>query len=92
MVSAVKVVPIISMCAADHITWPTICGCRVIRVTPDSHMCSFGRSTAATSRRLNVLGYRKKKERYARVHAAACAVGSAWRLHSTIPSYRCAMK
>jgi hypothetical protein len=38
------------------------CGCLVIRIIPVSHMCNLGLSTAATSKRLKVDGYRKKNE------------------------------
>ena len=63
IVNAVKDVPTIAKCAALHMTCPTYCGCRVIRIIPVSQRCNVGGSTAATSFRLNTLGYRKKNER-----------------------------
>ena len=38
-VATMKDVPRYSVCAEHHTTWPTICGCRVMRVMPVSHKC-----------------------------------------------------
>ena len=84
--------PTIARWAADHIAWPTICGWRVIRMTPVSHRWSFGFSTAATSFRLKTDGYRKKKDAKLTHHAIACAVGFVYPFHSTTPSWQWAMK
>lgn len=56
MVRAVKEEPTIDKWAADHSSWPTICGWRVIRMTPVSQRWRRGFSTAATSLRLKTDG------------------------------------
>lgn len=62
MVRAVKDEPTIDKWAADHSSCPTICGWRVIRMTPVSQRWRRGFSTAATSLRLKTDGWRRKKE------------------------------
>ena len=37
----------VPVCATHHMSWPTNCGCRVMRVIPVSHRCIVGFSTAA---------------------------------------------
>ena len=56
MVRAVKDEPTIDKWAADHSSCPTICGWRVIRMTPVSQRWRRGFSTAATSLRLKTDG------------------------------------
>ena len=48
MVATTKLDPIQRVCARHHRACPKDCGCRVILMTPVSHMCSLGLSTAAT--------------------------------------------
>ena len=43
-----KLLPIQRQCAAHQRNWPKHWGCRVMRITPVSHRCSLGLSTAAT--------------------------------------------
>ena len=47
-VATMKLDPIHSACAKHHRACPKDCGCRVILMTPVSHMCNLGLSTAAT--------------------------------------------
>ncbi len=48
VVATMKLDPIHKVCAKHHSACPNDCGCRVILMTPVSHRCSFGLSTAAT--------------------------------------------
>ena len=43
-----KLLPTQRQCAAHQRNWPKHWGCRVMRITPVSHRCSIGLSTAAT--------------------------------------------
>jgi hypothetical protein len=68
------------------------CGCLVIRMMPVSHICILGLSTAATSRRLKVDGYRKKKETKDSTHTSSCTPGTVFTCHSWSPSDRWLIK
>ena len=48
VVATMKLDPIHRACAKHHSACPNDCGCRVILMTPVSHRCSLGLSTAAT--------------------------------------------
>lgn len=67
-------------------------GCLVILMIPVSYMCIFGLSTAATSSKLNVEGYRKKKEMNDVNQTNSCTPGMPCTCHSWIPSYLWSIK
>lgn len=77
-----------SKCWEWFYTW----GCRVIRIIPVSHMWSLGLSTAATSSKLKVDGYRKKKEMNDIAHTSSRTPNMVRTSQSCTPSYRWFMK
>ena len=56
-----------------------------MRMTPVAHICSFGLSTAATSSKLNVLGYKNRNETKFATHTAVCTPGTDRMSHSCAP-------
>lgn len=64
----------------------------MIRIIPVSHMWSLGLSTAATSSKLKVDGYRKKKEMNDIAHTSSRTPNMVRTSQSCTPSYRWFMK
>ena len=64
----------------------------MILIIPVSQRCILGFSTAATSNRLKVDGYRKKKEIKLESHTSWCSPGTLWSCHNCSPSYLWLMK
>jgi hypothetical protein len=59
-----------------------------MRIIPVSQRCIFGLSTAATSNKLKVDGYKKKKETNDENHTSSWTPGTACTCHNCVPSYR----